>query len=427
AFGITKNDISICYKKNDLFCFLHKKKVNELYGTNLDNGIDNGTFILGEDVLTTYLDNRKVFDFENDGPLFDYFEIALKDMGGVSFTENLSQILFENYARYGNHTYENVTDINLELEKYYKSKPLYIVLLYEFLSYLQDDEELATNMFKSSDISKLFKILKSNLREIDDYNKRLKRIILKKHPLSKHDDVITSMRSIKDGFCEINQYNFTNHVLGYFYFKPFRYYKGTICDKRYFSSLSDGQKQIIRLRYRLYKSLVQMDSEQGYRLTLDEPEETLHPEWTRGFWAMFIEQLKIVKELTKQYFNINDQARRAEILDSRNISLIVTTHSPFLLSDLAPQNIIALERTEQGKVVTREIKSTFAGNIAEMFYENFFMDSTIGKLAEQKIQKFIADVENKGITKERALRFVEIIGDDFLKKILFQKVERILK
>jgi hypothetical protein len=109
------------------------------------------------------------------------------------------------------------------------------------------------------------------------------------------------------------------------------------------------------------------------------------------------------------------------------VNIILITHSPFILSDIPLPKVLFLEEGRQ-----KEKKmNTFGGNIGEMLYDSFFMDSTIGAFAEEKIKRLIKikkginPVTNKHLTKEET-KLYEIekkcvfdnIGDVVLKSLI---------
>ena len=94
------------------------------------------------------------------------------------------------------------------------------------------------------------------------------------------------------------------------------------------------------------------------------------------------------------------------------------THSPFILSDIPHSNILCMDN--EGVQISRK---TFGGNIHEMLGDAFFMESTIGALAQKHIVDFISTYNEPDENIRRA-KFVkdnrrfkslkEIIADEYL-------------
>ena len=115
-------------------------------------------------------------------------------------------------------------------------------------------------------------------------------------------------------------------------------------------------------------------------LVFDEVELCFHPEFQR----QFINRLVLMLETFR-----NDYKKRGE-LKGENwkcfFNVMILTHSPFILSDIQPGRTLFLEENGVPNYNLSK-KSTFAGNIGEMFYESFFLKSTIGAFAEEKIKR----------------------------------------
>ena len=167
-----------------------------------------------------------------------------------------------------------------------------------------------------------------------------------------------------------------------------------------------------------------------YFLFIDEFELGLHPNWQKKTLSYMID-----------FFTLFDI----------KIDLFITSHSPFILSDLPKENVIFLEKYKKDedenqkegncKNVTSEINiETFGANIHTLLSHGFFMkDGLMGEFAKEKIteikkfyelvQKLKSRIKNKEKTKELAKKAFEkrknrfyniqsIIGEPFLKTIM---------
>lgn len=138
-----------------------------------------------------------------------------------------------------------------------------------------------------------------------------------------------------------------------------------------------------------------------YLLFIDEFELGLHPNWQKKTLSYMIDFFKI--------FNLK-------------IDLFITSHSPFLLSDLPKENVIFLEKGKQVKPF-KEDEQTFGANIHTLLSNGFFMsDGLMGEFAKEKIKEilnFLNDKEElKTIQKEQIKPIIESIGEDFLRNKL---------
>lgn len=144
-------------------------------------------------------------------------------------------------------------------------------------------------------------------------------------------------------------------------------------------------------------------------LLLDEPEAYMHPEMCR----QFVHTLSQI---------VNRRPNNA------SFQLIVTTHSPFILSDLLSNQIIKMDFDNLGlcKIDSNVEKSYFAANIHTIMADGFFLNYTIGEQARIFLQsKFdllkgwakkkdeLTDVEKAEV--EMMKNFVPEIGDEMIR------------
>ena len=170
-----------------------------------------------------------------------------------------------------------------------------------------------------------------------------------------------------------------------------------------YNDLSSGELQLLQTlsvhAYHIENILsVNGDDRPKYRclnLVFDEIEMCFHPEYQRQFIQRLINMLTAMS-------NSYDHDR-----DGAFFNIIIITHSPFILSDVPKEKILFMEN---GKQIQKEL-NTFAGNITEMMYESFFLDSTIGVFAETKIKKLIEEKKDENNIRE-------LIGDIVIKSLL---------
>lgn len=156
------------------------------------------------------------------------------------------------------------------------------------------------------------------------------------------------------------------------YFRGFSQQKGV---QRFLYDLSDGEWRSLKYRYEILHSMFQSSGVWWY---IDEPEAYLHPEWCRTFIFDYLKAYEAVKyylSSTKGY-SANDSFN-----PNKRFTIIFSTHSPFLLSDVTNDYIIYLEKKDGATSEKKSDKECFAGNISEMYNENFFMQNTIGEFA----------------------------------------------
>ena len=136
-------------------------------------------------------------------------------------------------------------------------------------------------------------------------------------------------------------------------------------------------------------------------LFLDEIELCFHPEYQRLFVANLLQSLKDNK-----------------VTDSVNVNVILTTHSPFVLSDIPQSYILYLENGEDAKEQMKE--KTFASNINELLAESFFLNGGfVGEFASQVVNdlaNFLLDKQHERRWNiDSADQLIETVGDDVVK------------
>lgn len=196
-----------------------------------------------------------------------------------------------------------------------------------------------------------------------------------------------------------------------------------------FRNLSEGEKEFINIFARLRESLNNPCVRYGDTviLILDEPDKAFHPEWSRKFIPILLENINKIENVESKY------------------QIIISTHSPFMVSDIPSDNLILLDNKLDGKAENRcivknkkDVGKTFANNIHTILSNEFFIKSTIGEFAKVKIQeniKFMMDYEtfinnkpreipdkfkeeNLKEKKKEIKYIIEIIGEPLIKRKL---------
>jgi len=172
----------------------------------------------------------------------------------------------------------------------------------------------------------------------------------------------------------------------------------------FFPSMSDGEYQFTYLFNTIYSSI----DKENILLLIDEGENFLHPNWQKKYISFIVQFIQD---------NFSD----------KKIHIIFTTHSPFLLSDIPKQNIIFLDKNEEGKCKVvdglKDKKQTFGANIHTLLSDSFFMeDGLMCEFAKGKINEIIDYLNGENNTKiksdEEAQKLINIIGEPIVKNQL---------
>ena len=168
--------------------------------------------------------------------------------------------------------------------------------------------------------------------------------------------------------------------------------------------LSSGEENLLRFfsslyyafdknKKHLYNNTIKCNS---VIILMDEADLTYHPEWQR----QLIQILAAFLPLEFGNCGIDD------------LQVILTTHSPLLLGDI-PSNNVTYLRKGNGKMGDENF-NTFGQNIHTIFKESFFLDSTIGAFATDKINKTakkLRDMRDKDNVSQNELRECKAIID----------------
>ena len=185
-----------------------------------------------------------------------------------------------------------------------------------------------------------------------------------------------------------------------------------------FKRMSSGQKQMLYQLSTLIYHLLNLKSVPKNQvhyyhvsIVLDEIEVCFHPEYQR----MFISRLL---ELLVDRLHLNEEF---------GIHLLMTTHSPFILSDMPNELITYMEKGHQlttGELAERRIRPPMAGNISELLHQSFFLhDGFIGEYVRKRILSLVDYLKtgNPGVyswDEEQARLFIEGISEPFISKQL---------
>ena len=187
-------------------------------------------------------------------------------------------------------------------------------------------------------------------------------------------------------------------------------------DKKSFSSLSSGEKSffsdMVILSKEIEEFLKYKEDKNSLFLILDEPETTFHPQWQKTY----------INEII--YFINNFKGKKTH--------LILTSHSPFILSDIPKENVIFLEKDKETgncKNVSDEMKDfkTFGANIHTLLSNGFFMkDGLMGEFAKNKINELKDFYDKNKDLKVDSPNFKEIKQEFEKNKANFKNIQKII-
>ena len=214
--------------------------------------------------------------------------------------------------------------------------------------------------------------------------------------------------------------NIDNHTVNHGYFL-----------KTKFFGISSGEAKMIDIFAMLYNSLnyCNHDKDDTCVLLLDEPDIGFHPEWSRIF----------IENLTK-FLN-------SKIVKSRKFHVIISTHSPMMLSDVPKYCIHCISKDIDGSVNVKDSdKFGLVSSINDILIDDFFTDSVFGSFGEKYVNEIIQNINDLELRIESELvkggidssaisdyrikcdaisDKLECLGDGYVKSSIHRRLNRI--
>lgn len=164
--------------------------------------------------------------------------------------------------------------------------------------------------------------------------------------------------------------------------------------------LSSGELARFNILSRFYEVLSHERAKEknGFIVLIDEGDIFLHPNWQRKFINILNNDL-------------------APLFGEKKIQIILTSHSPFVTSDLTKSHIHFFTPIGHNDV---DHKETFAQNIYTLFNDSFYLENPMGEFA----QDFIEDILNR-LNRRKAVgdldnlkSCINLIGENFIRQKL---------
>ena len=180
--------------------------------------------------------------------------------------------------------------------------------------------------------------------------------------------------------------------------------KETILNK----SLSDGEHQFLHTM-----GICLLLRKSSVLFLFDEPETHFNPSWRAKFISTLQSCLK-----------------QEEVNISRRISheLLITTHSPFIISDCKPDKVIIFSKNGNNVSVSTAAKkrfNTFGTSVNIITEEIFDKDESIGDLSLELINEIKNRVYNTTEDVQQAKEDSRFVGESSQKTLLFMKLLQI--
>ena len=406
---ITKN-ILVFKRNEELYYFSENILITRINRIKDD-------FSLDIKQVTYSLDNKKIFDSEE---IIDENKIKLEE-------NEIAKILTDNLVYNKDFKLSSFMYIPYKIE---------ISNSFEYEKYIDENKEkqIYKEFNDASDVSfeeekDAEKEMKHNIYNLENYSGDLKNItddyhqfliiwfienhysnfdlltnkegLIEEYDNQEEDEKINEDEFLNPPTKNIDE--FTEHEKELYFDKYHNYFRFDFEDSlgRKFSDLSHGERVFFGQFISIYHLISK--SEGSSLINFDEPELAIHPNWQKKY--------------------INELLNLLEQFDNK-IHLILTSHSPFILSDLPKENVIFLEKGKQ-VYPFEDNQQTFGANIHTLLSHGFFMkDGLMGEFAKDKISQILFLLSGKigpiNIPNEQIKPIINIIGEDFLKEKLLR-------
>ncbi|WP_342648228.1 AAA family ATPase [Mucilaginibacter sp. CSA2-8R] len=175
-------------------------------------------------------------------------------------------------------------------------------------------------------------------------------------------------------------------------------------------NFSSGEKMFLDLFSRFYDVIGKVKTdERSLVILIDEGEMGFHPSW----------QIKYVRYLC-DFFN--------ELSGGHRMQLILTTHSPLVLSDF-PREHVHLFKLENDRRVKMPSIGTFVQNVSALLADDFFIESAlVGELARAYVERVIQMINNRddlvGANDQgkRIEEAIDRIDDPLVRNLLYKSL-----
>ncbi|MEV9525160.1 AAA family ATPase [Aliarcobacter butzleri] len=384
--------IIVYFHKNELKCYTRYKiqivtnlefeKITKNY-----QHFHSNDDILKVDKITNILEyssTKNDFCNMNKGLAKD----GLSKLDISKYSKNISALIIKHFNKLNNEIFQKVAIKIDSLEKEDKYSLEKKLLKY----FIENDEKKKYSDINFNDESFCAKV-------IEDYK------------LSEYILFLNSISKVLNGdYIDFNNLNLDDNqliLLSKLISNSFLSIELTDTKNRDLFSFSQGERKKIIEKLILLECF---NDGENRLILLDEPDNTLHPNWQKEYINLLVTLLK----------------------DKKYIHIIITSHSPFLISDLPKENVIFLEKGKQ-VYPFEDGKQTFGANIHTLLSHGFFMkDGLMGEFAKDKIQsiiKYHEDIEKKEILETDTIEYKtkkqkefwqiqSIIGDDYLKQVI---------
>jgi len=179
-------------------------------------------------------------------------------------------------------------------------------------------------------------------------------------------------------------------------------------EPRLMREISDGEHQFLHTM-----GICLMLKNRRSLLLLDEPETHFNPNWRAKF-------IKILDDSIKAGSVEDNKIGNIHLLKD----ILLTSHSPFIISDCMPDNVILFKRGDDGKIVPKTAKkldfNTYGASVDLILQEIFGMAHSISEHALEEIRVLL-----RKRTVATIIEGTKRFGESYEKGFLYERIEEL--
>ncbi|MDE1358952.1 ATP-binding protein [Vibrio aestuarianus] len=135
----------------------------------------------------------------------------------------------------------------------------------------------------------------------------------------------------------------------------------------------------------------------SHLIIMDEVDLYLHPDWQRTFFSELLEFIKV--EFPKD-----------------TVQIILSTHSPIIISDFLPEDIVSLDRDSGNTQVVESFG--FSSNITDLYVKGMHLSSTFGEHSKKEINRLLTRPSDSSLGEKDMLLIKKIKSKNIQQMIL---------
>lgn len=199
---------------------------------------------------------------------------------------------------------------------------------------------------------------------------------------------------------------------------------GKVSD-RLLRELSDGEHQFLHTT-----AICLMLKSKRTLLLLDEPETHFNPSWRAKF-------IKILNDSIEASHEDEEEGKKKSKTPINNIHLrkdiLLTSHSPFIISDCMPDNVVLFERNDDGAITATKVSeldnafNTYGTSVELILDKLFGYNQSIGDLSFSDIEAIDIESANSLEEIEKVKSELRKLGESIEKDMVLAQLNKKLR